>query len=87
MGNPPTHLCVFSDPRAVPNAYLIRRGFCIAISGYKPGGDICEKIFTPSYSTPTLHILGKTDVVVVEERSMQLIAVSSDKRVEQHTGG
>ena len=65
----------------------LRREFCVAISGYKPGGDICEKIFTPSYFTPTLHVLGKTDVVVVEERSMTLIAASSSKRVEQHTGG
>ncbi|KAF8712404.1 hypothetical protein AX14_013123 [Amanita brunnescens Koide BX004] len=61
--------------------------FCVAISGYKPGGYICDKIFSPSYSTPTLHILGKTDVVVVEERSRALIAVSSGKRVEEHTGG
>ncbi|KAK2463044.1 hypothetical protein APHAL10511_004699 [Amanita phalloides] len=61
--------------------------FCIAISGYKPGGDICERIFTPSYATPTLHVLGKTDVVVVEERSRNLIAVSSKQRVEEHTGG
>ncbi|KAF8340985.1 serine hydrolase FSH [Amanita rubescens] len=61
--------------------------FCIAISGYKPGGDICEQIFSPSYSTPTLHVLGKTDVVVVEERSRQLIEVSSGRRVEEHVGG
>ncbi|KAF8637785.1 hypothetical protein AX17_002576 [Amanita inopinata Kibby_2008] len=61
--------------------------FCIAVSGFKPGGHICEPIFTPSFSTPTLHVIGKTDVVVVEERSKQLIHVSSNKRVEEHIGG
>ena len=41
----------------------------------------------PGYSTPTLHILGKTDIVVVEERSRQLIEVSENPRVEEHDGG
>ena len=41
----------------------------------------------PSYSTPTLHVLGKTDAVVVEERSRQLIEVSENSRVEEHNGG
>lgn len=41
----------------------------------------------PSYSTPTLHVLGRTDVVVVEERSNQLIEVSASQRVEYHPGG
>ncbi|PFH50467.1 hypothetical protein AMATHDRAFT_61053 [Amanita thiersii Skay4041] len=61
--------------------------FCVAVSGFKPGGHICEPIFTPSYSTPTLHVIGKTDVVVVEERSRQLINVSENKRVVEHEGG
>jgi hypothetical protein len=41
----------------------------------------------PSYSTPTLHILGKTDIVVIEERSRQLIEVSENSQVEEHNGG
>jgi hypothetical protein len=61
--------------------------FCIAVSGFRLNDLFCQPLFTPSYSTPTLHILGKTDVVVVEERSKQLIDVSSNKRVEEHTGG
>lgn len=61
--------------------------FCVAVSGFRLNDPFCHPLFTPSYSTPTLHILGKTDVVVVEERSKQLIDVSSNKRVEEHAGG
>ena len=61
--------------------------FCIVISGYRLVDPIATPIFTPSYSTPTLHVLGKTDVVVTEERSRLLIDVSSNKRVEEHDGG
>lgn len=34
-----------------------------------------------------MHVIGKTDVVVVEERSQQLVAVSANARVEEHEGG
>ncbi|KAF9470680.1 FSH1-domain-containing protein [Pholiota conissans] len=61
--------------------------FCVAISGFKLLDPFCIPFFSPSYSTPTLHVLGKTDVVVVEERSRQLIEVSSNARVEEHEGG
>jgi len=61
--------------------------FCVSTAGYLPSGPIRTPLFTPSYSTPTLHILGRTDVVVVEERSNQLIEVSANQRVEYHPGG
>jgi hypothetical protein len=61
--------------------------FCVSVAGYRPSGPIRTPLFTPSYSTPTLHILGRTDVVVVEERSNQLIEVSTKQRVEYHPGG
>lgn len=48
---------------------------------------MCRPFFEPAYTTPTLHVVGKTDVVVVEERSRMLIDVSSNKRVEEHEGG
>jgi hypothetical protein len=87
-GEPPhPPLCVSMIAARYRMLITFHRKFCIAISGYKPGGDICEQIFSPSYSTPTLHVLGKTDVVVVEERSRQLIEVSSGRRVEEHVGG
>lgn len=61
--------------------------FCVAVSGFKPSGPICTSLFASSYSTPTLHVLGKTDVVVSEERSKTLLNVSSNRRVEWHDGG
>ncbi|KAI0656047.1 serine hydrolase FSH [Cubamyces menziesii] len=61
--------------------------FCIAAAGFRPKSPLCDSIFLPSYSTPTLHILGRTDVIVVEERSKTLVDVSSNKRVEWHDGG
>ncbi|KDR75531.1 hypothetical protein GALMADRAFT_248001 [Galerina marginata CBS 339.88] len=61
--------------------------FCVAVSGFKLRDPFCDPIFTPGYSTPTLHVLGKTDVVVVEERSRELIKVSANARVEEHDGG
>ena len=63
------------------------REFCVPAAGYLPSGPIRTPLFTPSYSTPTLHILGRTDVVVVEERSNQLLTVSANQRVEYHPGG
>jgi len=61
--------------------------FCVAVSGFRLKASFCEPFFTPPYSTPTLHVLGRNDVVVVEERSKQLIDVSANARVEEHDGG
>jgi hypothetical protein len=47
----------------------------------------CHPLFTPSYTTPTLHVLGRTDVVVIEERSRTLLGVSQNARLEEHDGG
>ncbi|PPQ67957.1 hypothetical protein CVT26_005837 [Gymnopilus dilepis] len=60
--------------------------FCVAVSGFRVKDPSINHVFEPSYSTPTLHVLGKTDVVVVEERSRQLIEVSANARVEEHEG-
>ncbi|GJE91352.1 FSH1 domain-containing protein [Phanerochaete sordida] len=61
--------------------------FCIAAAGFRPRGELSDALFLPSYSTPTLHVLGRNDVIVVEERSKTLLDVSSNKRVEWHDGG
>ncbi|TFK94280.1 hypothetical protein K466DRAFT_561233 [Polyporus arcularius HHB13444] len=61
--------------------------FCVAAAGFRPKSPLCDSILLPTYSTPTLHILGRTDVIVVEERSKQLLEVSANKRVEWHDGG
>lgn len=42
---------------------------------------------SPSYSTPTLHVIGKNDIIVYEERSKALVEVSANRRVEEHDGG
>ena len=48
---------------------------------------ISNKIFGDSYETPTLHVIGKTDIVVIEERSRALLSVSRSVRLEEHAGG
>lgn len=57
------------------------------MSGFVVPDPLASRVIMPSYSTPTLHVIGKTDIVVVEERSQALIDVSSNKRVEDHDGG
>ncbi|KAG8221276.1 serine hydrolase-domain-containing protein [Butyriboletus roseoflavus] len=61
--------------------------FCVSVSGFKVNDPLTNEIFGQSYATPTLHILGKTDVIVVEERSKVLLKVSANARVEEHEGG
>jgi hypothetical protein len=34
-----------------------------------------------------MHVIGRTDVIVVEERSKVLLDLSQNKRVEDHEGG
>ncbi|KAI0338381.1 FSH1-domain-containing protein [Trametopsis cervina] len=61
--------------------------FCVAVAGFKPTSPLSESIIGESYSTHTLHVLGRNDVIVVEERAKTLLDVSSNKRVEYHDGG
>lgn len=59
----------------------------MAVSGFKLLDPFCDPLFTPNYITPTLHVIGRTDVVVVEERSRMLLEVSKSRRLEEHDGG
>ncbi|KIM64014.1 hypothetical protein SCLCIDRAFT_116295, partial [Scleroderma citrinum Foug A] len=61
--------------------------FCVSVSGFKVSDPISNEIFRDSYETPTLHVIGKTDVIVVEERSRALLNVSTSARLEEHAGG
>jgi len=61
--------------------------FCVAVSGFKAPGSLSADIFGTSYSTPTLHVLGRNDVIVIEERSKGLLDLSQNKRLEEHDGG
>ena len=64
-----------------------RSKFCVAVSGFKVPGPLSAAVFSDGYATPTLHVLGRNDILVVEERSRTLINVSIGKRVEEHDGG
>jgi hypothetical protein len=70
-----------------PDGIRPRRKFCVSVSGFKIAGPISTAVFSEGYATPTLHVLGKNDVIVVEERSRVLINISIGKRVEEHDGG
>jgi len=61
--------------------------FCVCVSGFKSPGSLSTEIFGTSFSTPTLHVIGRNDVVVIEEWSKTLIEISQNKRVEEHVGG
>lgn len=61
--------------------------FCVSVSGFKVSDPLAETIQAECYSTPTLHLIGKTDGVVIEERSRKLVDLSSNARVEEHMGG
>lgn len=66
------------------------RDFFIPVSGFLPVDVSLAPIFSKSeIKTPSLHILGDTDVIVVKERSEALIDVCDEttRRVERHEGG
>lgn len=68
---------------------LSRPKFVIAVGGFAPSSEVPE--FKPYFplpaDVPVLHVIGRTDVVVSEERSRTLIDVCENSRVEYHTGG
>ncbi|KAF9012675.1 serine hydrolase FSH [Cyathus striatus] len=61
--------------------------FCIAAAGFLPRDKNWVPLFSTPYSTPTLHIIGKTDVVVTQERARTLVDASANARVVEHEGG
>ena len=90
MENRPTRLCKHATRASASSdvkPFLPGSDFCIAVSGFKPPGHYSAALFAPTYATKTLHVLGRNDVIVVEERSKTLLEVSSNKRVEYHDGG
>jgi hypothetical protein len=66
---------------------MICRKFCIAVSGFKLRDALSDSLFAQPFSTPTLHVIGKTDIIVTEERSRLLVEISGNARVEEHDGG
>ncbi|TRM68962.1 serine hydrolase FSH [Schizophyllum amplum] len=61
--------------------------FCINVAGFKARDPLFEDTFGAGYSTPTLHVIGRNDVVVVPERSQTLVDASLNGRLEMHDGG
>ena len=61
--------------------------FCIAVSGFRMGDLGIQHIFDLPFSTYTLHVIGRNDVIVAPESSRKLTQMSSNNRVEEHDGG
>lgn len=61
--------------------------FCVAVAGFKIVDPLSDLVFGTAFDTPTLHIIGRNDIIVTPERSQTLLEVSANKRVEEHDGG
>ncbi|KZP26296.1 hypothetical protein FIBSPDRAFT_1040846 [Athelia psychrophila] len=71
--------------------------FIVAIAGFLVRGPCSSWETSPSVEslrdptmfieTPMLHIIGRTDIVVIRERSEVFINYSKNSRVEEHVGG
>jgi hypothetical protein len=70
----------------------LRREFVVPISGFVPSDPLLERILSSTSSklaTPSVHVIGDNDVIVVPERSQILINMCEEEkaRVERHEGG
>ncbi|KAG9017240.1 hypothetical protein FRB90_001258 [Tulasnella sp. 427] len=62
--------------------------FGIFAGGFKPVPAPLAAVFSEGpVTTPTLHVIGKNDVIVYAPRSQMLIDACQNPRVEQHDGG
>lgn len=61
-----------------------RLKFAIFYSGFRPADPRCNPFWTPTISTPTMHVLGALDSVVDENRARALVACCS---CEENRGG
>ncbi|GAA6032756.1 hypothetical protein JCM8097_000776 [Rhodosporidiobolus ruineniae] len=61
--------------------------FAILSAGFFPLDPKTSAYFDKKPKTPTLHILGRGDTIVGEERSVPLTQAFEDARVEWHDGG
>jgi hypothetical protein len=61
--------------------------FAVCVAGFRPRGTLSDVIFERPYETRTLHVLGRTDIIVVEERARPLLDITANKRVIWHEGG
>ncbi|GAA5974143.1 hypothetical protein JCM11641_003461 [Rhodosporidiobolus odoratus] len=61
--------------------------FAVLCNAYLPGERMCWDWFSPPTATPSLHVLGRGDVVVDNEWSSVLVSRFSDPQVAWHGGG
>lgn len=61
--------------------------FCVLVSGFKPVDKEIGQLFGVPLKTPSLHVLGRNDVIVSLERGKTLVDVCENPRVEEHEGG
>jgi hypothetical protein len=59
----------------------------VVVSGYRLPTPFADNLYGESNTTPTLHIIGRNDVVIAEERSDELTKQTINCRVEKHDGG
>lgn len=82
----------FEDPSRYPSLQLPKgQGplrFCIAVSGFRARDEQLQALFPKEgIQTPILHILGKADQIVDDDRSQTLIQAAKHSRVEYHESG
>jgi len=68
------------------------REFVIPISGFVTPDPLLEQILSPTSPklvTPSVHVIGSNDVIVIPERSQVLVDLCEEEkaRVERHEGG
>ncbi|SCV68482.1 BQ2448_603 [Microbotryum intermedium] len=61
--------------------------FSILSAGFMPQDPTMSKLFDQPLHTPTVHVLGRADTIVSNERSTPLAEAFVDARVEWHDGG
>jgi len=78
-----------AHPSFPPHPSLIAPKFLISVGGFLPvpKEPSLSNLFPLPASLPTLHIVGRNDIVVTEEKSRTLWEKCENSRVEYHDGG
>lgn len=82
----------FEDPSRYPR-FKLPSGqgplrFCIAVSGFRARDERLQGLFpVQGIQTPILHVLGRADQIVDEERAQTLVQAAPNSRVEHHDSG
>ena len=86
--HPPLYVHMDVSPNAdADDCRTYHSDFCIECAGWKPMWTHTKELFEPSLSTRSLHVLGRTDCLIIEEQASLLLNSCSNKRIEYHEGG